>query len=226
MKVRKILTMVLATALTLGMTSNILVSNMVYAKESTETVWTEDVSNEFFDDNKTVDTAETADIATFALDESQMTEEQQSIYEQVLSGERYELGVGESVVIGSDAEGEISITCVSSSTSPARASWETSNQTYNINKTILGQETLLATVDLECTWYKNGEDGYIKNLKGTYTEKNSAWLCEWEDNKIALPYYHALMLRVLSMGSSHTIVFGADYYPSNEKLLFSVSELK
>ena len=165
MKVRKILTMALATTLALGMTSNILVPNTVYAKESIETVWTE------FDDNKTVGTAETANIATFSLDESQMTEEQQSKYEQVLSGERFELGVGESVVIGSDDEGEISIKCVSSSTSVARASWETSYQNYNIYKTILGKETLLASVALECTWYKNGIDGYIQNLKGTYTEK-------------------------------------------------------
>lgn len=91
MKVRKILTMALATTLALGITSNILVPNTFYAKESPETVWSE------FDDNKTVGTAETADIATFSLDESQMTEEQQSKYEQVLSDERVELGVGENI---------------------------------------------------------------------------------------------------------------------------------
>ena len=105
MKVRKILTMALVTELTFGMTSNILVPNTVYAKESTETVWTEDASNELFDDSRTVGTAATADITTFSLDESQMTEEQQSKYKQMLSGERYELGVGVSVVIGSDAKG-------------------------------------------------------------------------------------------------------------------------
>lgn len=218
MKVRKILTMALATALALGMTSNILVPNTVYAKESTETVWTE------FDDNKTVGTAETADIATFSLDESQMTEEQQSKYEQVLSGERFELGVGESVVIGSDDEGEISIKCVSSSTSVARASWETSYQNYNIYKTILGKETLLASVALECTWYKNGIDGYIQNLKGTYTEKNDAWLCSWDDYKVALPYGHALWLNLVSLGSSYSIMLTADYNPFNETLSFSIGQ--
>lgn len=194
MKVRKILTMALVTALTFGMTSNILVPNMVYAKESTENVWTEDASNEVFDDSRTVGTAETADITTFSLDESQMTEEQQSKYEQVLSGERYELGVGESVVIGSSAEGEIYITCVSTSTSPARASWETSYQNYNIYKTILGQET------------------------------NSAWLCSWDDDKVALPYNHALWLNLVSLGSLYSIMPTADYNPFDETLSFSIGQ--
>ena len=224
MKVRKILTMALVTALTFEITSNIFGPNTAYAKESTKTVWTEDASNELFDDNKTVGTAETADITTFSLDESQMTEEQQSKYEQMLSGERYELGVGESVVIGSDADGEIYITCVSSSTSPARASWETSYQNYNIYKTILGQETLLATVNLECTWYKNGLDGYIQNLEGTYTEKNSAWLCSWDDYKVALPYNHALWLNLVSLGSSYSIMLTADYNPFDETLSFSIGQ--
>lgn len=52
MNIGKILTMALATALTLGMTSNILVPDTVDAKESTETV-TKDISNETSDDNKT-----------------------------------------------------------------------------------------------------------------------------------------------------------------------------
>lgn len=194
MKVRKILTMALVTALTFGMTSNVLVPNMVYAKESTETVWTEDASNELFDDKRTIGTAATADITTFSLDESQMKEEQQSKYKQVLSGERYELGVGESVVIGSDAEGEIYITCVSTSTSPARASWETSYQNGNIYKTILGQET------------------------------NSAWHCSWDDYKVALPYNHALWLNLVSLGSSYLIMPTADYNPFDETLSFSIGK--
>ena len=194
MKVRKILTMALVTALTFGMTSNILVLNTVYAKESTETVWTEDASNELFDDKRTIGTAATADITTFSLDESQMKEEQQSKYKQVLSGERYELGVGESVVIGSDAEGEIYITCVNTSTSPARASWGTSYQNGNIYKTILGQET------------------------------NSAWLCSWDDYKVALPYNHALWLNLVSLGSSYSIMPTADYNPFDETLSFSIGK--
>lgn len=225
MKIRKILTMALATALTLGMTSSMLVPNTVYAKESTATV-SEDVSNELLDDNKTVGTAETAGAATFSMDRSQMTEEQRNKYDQVLSGERFELKEGESVVIASDDEGVISIKCVGSSTDTnlARASWETSYQNYNIYKTILGKETLLATVDLECSWYKNGVDGYIQNLKGTYTEKNSAWLCSWDDYKVALPYNHALWLNLVSLGSSYSIMLTADYNPFNETLSFSIGQ--
>ncbi len=225
MKIRKILTMALATALTLGMTSSMLVPNTVYAKESAETV-SEDVSNELLDDNKTVGTAETAGAATFSMDRSQMTEDQRNKYDQVLSGERFELKEGESVVIASDDEGVISIKCVGSSTDTnlARASWETSYKNYNIYKTILGKETLLATVALECSWYKNGVDGYIQNLKGTYTEKNSAWLCSWDDYKVALPYNHALWLNLVSLGSSYSIMLTADYNPFNETLSFSIGQ--
>lgn len=223
MKVRKILTMALATVLAFGMTSNILQPNMVYAKESTETVWTEDISNEFWDDNKTTGTAETADIATFSLDESQMTEEQQSKYMQVLSGGLYELEVGESVVIGSSDEGQISIKCVSSSTSLGRASWNTSYKGYNINITILDIEILLASVDLECTWYKDGIDGYIQNLKGTYTEKNDAWHCSWDEYKQALPYNHALWLNIKSMGGTLiSVMLAAGYNPYDETLSFTI----
>ncbi len=93
MKVKKILRVALAMVLVLGVTT------AVYAKESTEKVGT-------------ISTAETA---TFSLDESQMTEEQKSQYEKALSGDGIVLEVGESVVIGSDDEGEISIKCVSSS---------------------------------------------------------------------------------------------------------------
>lgn len=225
MKIRKILTMALATALTLGMTSSMLVPNTVYAKESAETV-SEDVSNELLDDNKTVGTAETAGAATFSMDRSQMTENQRNKYDQVLSGERFELKEGESVVIASDDEGVISIKCVDSSTDTnlARASWKTSYKNYNIYKTILGKETLLATVALECSWYKNGVDGYIQNLKGTYTEKNSAWLCSWDDYKVALPYNHALWLNLVSLGSSYSIMLTADYNPFNETLSFSIGQ--
>lgn len=225
MRIRKILTMALATALTVGMMNSMFVPNIVYAKDQTETV-SEDVSNELLDDNKTVGTAETAEVATFSMDRSQMTEEQRNKYNQVLSGERFELKEGESVVIASDDEGDISIKCVGSSTDTnlARASWETSYQNYNIYKTILGKETLLATVALECSWYKNGVDGYIQNLKGTYTEKNSAWLCSWDDYKVALPYNHALWLNLTSLGSSYSIMLTADYNPFNETLSFSIGQ--
>lgn len=225
MKIRKILTMALVTALTLGMTSSILVPNTVYAKESTEAV-SEDVSNELLDDNKTLGTVETVGAATFSIDKSQMTEEQRNKYAQVLSGERFELKEGESVVIASDDEGVISIKCVGSSTDTnlARASWATSYKNYNIYKTILGKETLLAAVALECSWYKNGVDGYIQNLKGTYTEKNSAWLCSWDDYKVALPYNHALWLNLVSLGSSYSIMLTADYNPFNETLSFSIGQ--
>lgn len=218
MKIKKILTMALATALALGITSNTLVPNTVYAKESAETV-----SNEFLDDHKAVGTIDTADIVTFSLDESQMTEKQQNNYRQALSGEWYELGVGESVVIDSDDEGVISITCISSETSLARASWETSYKTYNITKTYQGVETVLVTVDLECEWYKNGIDGFIKNLKGTYHVKNNAWSCSWDnDNVQALPYNHALWLDLYSAGKSYSIMFAAGYNPFNETLTFAI----
>ena len=119
--------MALATALSFGMASSMLIPNTVYAKELTETV-SEDVSNESLDDNKTVGTAETAGTAAFSMDRSQMTAEQRNKYDQVMSGERFELKEGESVVIASDDEGVISIKCVGSSTDTnlARASWETS----------------------------------------------------------------------------------------------------
>lgn len=225
MRIKKILTMALATALSFGMASSMLVPNTVYAKELTETV-SEDVSNESLDDNKTVGTAETAGTAAFSMDRSQMTAEQRNKYDQVMSGERFELKEGESVVIASDDEGVISIKCVGSSTDTnlARASWETSYQNYNIYKTILGKETLLATVALECSWYKNGVDGYIQNLKGTYIEKNSAWLCSWDDYKVALPYNHALWLNLVSLGSSYSIMLTADYNPFNETLSFSIGQ--
>lgn len=108
MKVKRILTMALATIVALEMASNMLAPNTFYAKETSDSV-----SYKFYDDNKTTDTVETADVTTFILDESQMTEEQLSKYEQMMSGERYELEVGESVIIGSDDEGVISIKCVS-----------------------------------------------------------------------------------------------------------------
>lgn len=225
MKIRKILAMALSTVLTLGMTSSMLVPNTVYAKEPTETV-SEDVSNELLDDNKTVGTAETAGAATFSMDRSQMTEEQRNKYDQVLSGNRFELKEGESVVIASDDEGVISIKCVGSGidTNLASASWETAHQNYSIYKTILGKETLLATVDLECSWYKNGIDGYIQNLKGTYTEKNSDWHCSWDEEKVALPYNHALWLNLVSLGSSYSVMLTADYNPFNETLSFSIGQ--
>lgn len=227
MMVRKIITKALATVLAFGMTSNILHPNIVYAKESTETVWTEDVSNEFWDDYKTTSTAETADKATFSLDESQMTEEQQSKYMQVLSGGLYELEVGESVVIGSNDEGLISIKCVSASTSLGRASWNTSYKEYNIYITILDIDILLASVDLECTWYKNGIDGYIQNLKGTYTEENDAWHCSWDEFKKALPYNHALWLNLKSMGGTLiSVMLAASYSPYDETLSFTMQETK
>lgn len=218
MILKKIFTMALATALTLGITSNILVPNTVYAKES------KDISNETLDDNKTVGTAETVGAATNSLDRSQMTVEQRNKYDQAVSGGRFELGDGESVVIGSDDEGEISIRCVSSSTDLARASSETSYKNYNIYKTILGEEMLLASVDLECTWYKNGIDGCIKNLRGTYAVKNSAWNCSWDDYKVALPYGHALWLNLSSLGSSYSVMLTADYNPYDETLSFSIGQ--
>lgn len=99
MKVKKIITAVLAAALVLGM------ATAVSAKEST---------------GKT-GTISTAETAPFSLDQSQMTEEQKILYEKALSGDGHVLEVGESVVIGSDDEGEITIKCVSSSTIPGGA---------------------------------------------------------------------------------------------------------
>lgn len=185
---------------------------------TTQNVSAEEVF-EFVDDNATTGVAETG---ISSSGREQRTEKQQRQYNQAMSGEGADLEVGESMVIGSDADGIISITCVSSNTDLTRTSWKTSYKSYDINKTILGVQTTLAHVDLECTWYADGIDGYISNLKGTYTEKNSAWLCSWDDYKVANPYGHALWLNLNSLSSSYSIMLAANYNPFNNTLSFEI----
>lgn len=124
MKMKKILAMTMAAVLAWEITSDVLVPSMVYAKEPTDAIMAktaslEDASNEFVDEHATVGTAETA---SFSSDRTQAAEDQQSKYAQMMAGEKYELEVGESMVIGSDGDGEIYITCVSSDTDLTRAS--------------------------------------------------------------------------------------------------------
>lgn len=177
---------------------------------------------EFVDDHATVGTAETQ----FSLERAQMTEEQQKMYEQLLLREKKELKIGESLQVGTDEEGgNIYIICVSRDESLARAGWHNSSTTYNIIREIAGQDVLLAVVNLECEWYANGTNGYINSLKGTYTEKNSAWKCSWDDYKPATDYVHTLFLDLYSTGSSISIMFNASYAPYSETLSFSASEV-
>lgn len=80
-------------------------------------------------------------------------------------------------------------------------------------------------VNLECEWYANGTNGYIKSLKGTYTEKNSGWKCSWDDYKPTTDYVHTLFLNLYSTGSSISIMFNASYAPYSETLSFSAGEV-
>lgn len=171
------------------------------------------------DDNAAVGVAETE---SFTLQRVQMTENQKVMYDKMLSDTKNDLEVGESMLVGTEADGSIYITCTSSRLSETRGTWKTSYKDYNITKTILNKETLLATVNLECSWYANGIDGYIQNLKGTYTEKNSDWACSWDSFKKAESYNHALFLNIVSLGSSYSIMLAANYNPFASTLSFDI----
>lgn len=151
-----------------------------------------------------------------------MSADQQKKYDQLMAGKRVGLKVGESRIIGEDEDGVISITCVDSKTVSSRGSTKTSYQSYKITKNILEQEMQLVRVSLECTWYADGINGYISNLRGTYRDVNEAWICWWDDYKVALPYNHALWLNIASLGSSYSVMFAADYNPYNNTLSFGI----
>ncbi len=137
----------------------------------------------------------------------------------------YELKTGESIILGTTSDGgTITMSCVGTSMDLARAGKKTSTKTYNINHNMAGVETLVIVVQLECTWYPNGEAGYISNLRGTYTIKNKLWSCKWdEDNKSSTNYYHALWLDMTYLGSSYSRLFAASYDPFNSTLSFGTA---
>ena len=149
-------------------------------------------------------------------------------YEKFLSGDFQELDVGESKIIGYTPDnGEIAITCVSSSESLTKDNLRTSKKTYDITGKVLGITTTVIVVDLSCTWYPDGQDGYINNLHGTYSIKNSLWHCKWdEDSKVATKWSHVLFLDVTppSPGSSYPVLFGASYNPVNSSLSFDMEQ--
>lgn len=192
---------------------------------NSQVVLAEEYANfEFIDDYATVGTAETQQ---FSLERTQMSEEQQKLYAQLLLEEKKALKVGESLLVGTDEEGgNIYITCVSHNEGMTRARWNNSSTTYNITREIADQNVLLATVNLECEWFADGTNGYINSLKGTYTEKNSAWKCSWDDYKPTTNYVHTLFLDLYSAGTSISIMFNASYAPYSETLSFSAGEVK
>lgn len=176
-------------------------------------------------DTNVVDNSTKVGIAETGLpskESVQMIDEKKN--EQIF-GECYELEIGESIVLGSTADGGIiTMSCVSSSMDLTRAGKKTSTKTYNIKHKMAGVETLVIVVELECTWYPNGEAGYISNLRGTYTIKNSLWSCKWDEgNKSATNYNHALWLDMTYLGSSYSRMFAASYDPLNSTLSFGTA---
>lgn len=183
------------------------------------------------EDGETRDVIETGEIETdFTAPENkiQLEGKKKEEYEKFLSGDFQELDVGESKIIGYTPDnGEIAITCVSSSESLTKDNLRTSKKTYDITGKVLGITTTVIVVDLSCTWYPDGQDGYINNLHGTYSIKNSLWHCKWdEDSKVATKWSHVLFLDVTppSPGFSYPVLFGASYNPVNSSLSFDMEQ--
>lgn len=210
MKLKKVFSKVLMFALIVQVGISFSLPITAYAQENNNL-------EKVLDDGKIRETVETI---TNIKEFTSLSEQRTVLYGTKL----VELEVGETIVIGSDSEGIISIKCVNENiVNTTRAGFVTSNKQFDIYKTILGIETLLASVNLECTWYKNGVDGYIQNLRGTYTEKNFAWNCSWDSTKYSSTYTHTLFLNLSTIGSSYSIMFSAHYNGMNETLSFNMS---
>ncbi len=126
------------------------------------------------------------------------------------------------MVIASDSEHELSITCTDSSEDFARSVWVTSYKTYTISDTIANKKNQIVTIDLTCRWLQNGVDGRIDYLRGNIIKNYSPCTCYWDSFTSEKPYFHHKFLNLTLLGSTYSIMFSASYDPYAETLTFSM----
>ncbi len=183
-----------ATMIALGITNSIITSNITYAASSGSPIKVESKNQEL--------------------------KELQSQIIRVLPDKIYDMEVGSSIILDTDENHELSITCTDASEDLTRAAWKKSYKTYTISDTIGGKKTQIVTIDLDCRWYQNGIDGYIDNFHGSIIKNYSPCTCYWDSYKSEKPYNHIKFLNLTLLGSSYSIMFSADYNPIAETLSF------
>lgn len=91
--------------------------------------------------------------------------------------------VGDTVIIGEDANGMLSVTLVDYSESNTRSTSKTSKATYKFTyETFLGIKKDAFEVNLACDWIQDGLNSKIVELRGSAQELGGGYSCEWTDS--------------------------------------------